>query len=103
MRFISRLITVFLVCLLPMASVAQEQPKDKAPATTRAHKKAAKAKWKQQRKDEKAHKKMVKQHHKRLQTKKTRKEMRKERRKGEKARKNKREFFLVRWFKNRHR
>ena len=48
------------------------------------------------------HKKDVKAHHKRLQTKKTRKEMRKEKRKSEKLKTNKREFFLIRWFKYKH-
>ena len=45
---------------------------------------------------------MVKDHHKKIQTKQTRKTMRKEKRKGEKARQNKREFFLIRWFKYRN-
>jgi hypothetical protein len=101
MKFLSRILTLLLIALLPLQALPQEQTKDKAPATSRAQKKAAKKKWKEQRKMEKEHKKAVKQHHKRLQTKKTRKEMRKERRKGEKMRQNKREFFLVRWFKNR--
>ncbi len=102
MRLIARLITVFLVCLLPLATIAQEQTKDKAPPTSRTQKRAAKKKWKEQRKMEMQHDKSVKEHHKKLQTKQTRKTMRNEKRKGEKLRKNKREFFLVRWFKNRH-
>ncbi len=103
MRYFFRIITAMLICLLPLTTLAQEQTKDKAPATSRAQKKAAKKKWKEQRKMEKEHAKAVKKHHKRIQEKKTRKVMRKERRKGEKMRKNKREFFLIRWFKNRHR
>ncbi len=103
MRIFFRIITAFLICLLPLAGLAQEQTKDKAPATSRVQKKAAKKKWKEKRKMEKEHAKSVKKHHKRIQQKKTRKEMRIEKRKGEKMRKNKREFFLVRWFKNRHR
>ena len=81
---------------MPLSALSQEQTKDKAPATSKAQRKIAKAKWKQQRKDEHDHKKMVRQHHKKIQTKKTRKEMRKEKRKGDKLRKNKREFFMIR-------
>jgi hypothetical protein len=100
MKNIKKYLFFLLVCLIPMAAVAQEQTKDKAPATSRAHKKAAKAKWKEDRRIEKANKKAVKEHHKRLQTKETRKRMKQEHRKGEKMRANKKEFFLVRWIKN---
>lgn len=101
MKKFSSKIILLLICLLPLASFTQEAaPKDKAPATSKAHKKAAKQKWKEQRKLEKDQKKAVKQHHKRIQTKETRKNMHKEKRKGEKMRANKKEFFLIRWFKN---
>jgi hypothetical protein len=102
MKSYFRIVIVFFVFLMPLSVVAQEKTKDKAPASTRAQRKIAKQKWKQQRKDDRAQKKMVKEHHKKLQTKQTRKVMRKERRKGEKARGNKREFFLIRWFKYKH-
>ena len=99
MRTISKKLFFLFICFLPLVSLSQEAPKDKAPATSRAQRKAAKQKWKEQRKIDMQQKKAVKQHHKRIQTKKTRKEMRKERKKGDKLRANKREFFLIRWFK----
>lgn len=102
MRSYLRIFALFFIFLLPLSVAAQEKPKDKAPASTRIQRKAAKAKWKQQRKDDRDHKKMVKEHHKRIQTKETRKNMRREKRKSEKARQNKREFFLIRWFKYRN-
>ena len=96
-------IVLLLLCLFPLIGIAQEKApaKDKAPASSRIQRKTAKKKWKEQRKNEMAQKKAVKQHHKRLQTKETRKRMKRERKKGEKMRTNKREFFLIRWFRNR--
>lgn len=101
MRSLYRKLIFLLICLMPLAVSAQEAPaKDKAPATSRAQKKKAKKKWKEQRRVEKAEKKAIKAHHKRLQTKDTRKRMKQERKKGEKMRANKKEFFIVRWFKS---
>ena len=103
MKHFFRKFILLSICLMPFAVIAQEaKSKDKPPASSRAQRKAAKLKWKEQRKEDMEHKKMVKEHHKRLQTKKTRKEMRKEKRKSEKLKTNKREFFLVRWFKYKH-
>lgn len=102
MKNISKFIFLFFVFLMPASIIAQDAPKDKAPATSRVQRKAAKKKWKEQRKLEMDQKKAVKQHHKRIQTKETRKRMRKEKKKSDKMRANKREFFLVRWFKFRH-
>ncbi|MDQ3047472.1 MAG: hypothetical protein M3R27_08005 [Bacteroidota bacterium] len=100
LRSIFKKIVLLLICMLPLLSYSQEQTsKDKSPATSKAQRKKAKQKWKEQRKIEKQSKKAVKEHHKRLQTKETRKKMKRERRKGEKMRGNKREFFLIRWFK----
>jgi hypothetical protein len=103
MRSILRLFILLFICALPIGTIAQEKTKDKAPATSRVQKKAAKKKWKEHRKQEMQQKKAVKEHHKRLQTKQTRKGMRREKRKSEKLRGNKREFFLIRWFKYKHR
>lgn len=101
MRPLYRKLLFLLICLMPLSFVAQEAaPKDKAPATSKAKKKAMKKKWKEQRKIEKAEKKAVKAHHKRIQDKETRKRMKKERRKGDKMRANKKEFFLFRWIKS---
>lgn len=101
MNSLFRKIILLLIILAPVSVLAQEQKseKDKAPASTHAQRKAAKHKWKEQRKIEMEEKKAIKEHHKRLQTKETRKRMRKEKRKGNKMRANKKEFFLVRWFK----
>lgn len=101
MNSLFRKIILLLIILAPVSVLAQEQKseKDKAPASTHAQRKAAKKKWKEQRKIEMQEKKAIKEHHKRLQTKETRKRMRKEKRKGNKMRANKKEFFLVRWFK----
>ncbi len=101
MNTILRKIILFLICLMPFFVIAQEQKseKNKAPASTRAQRKSAKHKWKEGRKIEKEQKKAIKEHHKRIQTKETRKTMRKQKRKGERMRANKKESFLVRWFK----
>jgi uncharacterized protein YlxW (UPF0749 family) len=102
MKKIYKILLFILICLLPAVAISQEKTKDKPPPTSRFKQKAAKKKWKEQRKLERQQAKAVKDHHKRIQTKKTRKEMRKTRKKGDKARGNKREFFLVRWFKYRN-
>ena len=94
---------LLLICLMPLAVTAQEaKSKDKAPASTRAQRKAAKQKWKEERQAEMEQKKAVKAHHKRIQTKQTRKQMRREKRKSDKLKENKRDFFLIRWFKYKH-
>ncbi|MGQ0827707.1 MAG: hypothetical protein ACT4ON_04870 [Bacteroidota bacterium] len=103
MKLLFRICVLVFICLMPLGGTAQEaKSKDKPPASSRAQRKAAKEKWKEQRQADKEHKKAVKAHHKRLQSKNTRKQMKKEKRKSEKLKANKREFFLVRWFKNRH-
>lgn len=86
---------------MPLIISAQEaQPtKDKAPATSRTQRKKAKQKWKENRKIERGQAKAVKEHHKHLQTKKTNRRMRAEKRRSERLRTNKKEFFIVRWFK----
>jgi hypothetical protein len=90
-----------MIFLVPLMMHGQEQKptQDKAPASSRAQRKVAKQKWKEQRKVDMEEKKAVKEHHKRLQTKQTRKRMKQEKKKGDKMRANKKEFFLVRWFK----
>lgn len=103
MKLFFRSFILLFFCLMPFIGIAQEaKSKDKPPASSRAQRKVAKQKWKEQRQADKEHKKAVKAHHKRLQTKNTRKQMKKEKRKSEKLKANKREFFLVRWFKNRN-
>lgn len=100
MKFL-KYILFLLVLISSVEIVAQEAApkKSESPATTRAKRKKAKQKWKEQRKIEMEQKKAVKQHHKRIQTKETRKRMKRERRKSDNLRKNKKEFFLIRWFR----
>ena len=101
MKAVLRKIILVLICLMPFVGYAQDATptKDKAPATSRAQRKKAKQKWKENRKLERSQAKAIKEHHKHLQTKKTNKRMRREKRKSEKLRTNKKEFFIVRWFK----
>jgi len=101
MKTFLRNIILVLICVMPLILSAQEaqSTKDKAPATSRVQRKKAKQKWKENRNIERAQKKAVKEHHKNLQTKQTNKRMRKEKRRSEKLRTNKKEFFIVRWFK----
>lgn len=96
-----KLILLLIIVIAPLSILGQEQKseKDKAPASTHSQRKAAKQKWKEQRKTEMQEKKAIKEHHKRIQTKETRKRMRKEKHMGDKMRANKKEFFLIRWFK----
>ncbi len=67
--------------------------------SSRIKRKKAKAEWKAKRKEERADKKSVSDHEKALQTKATRKRMHKDQRKANRINANKREFFIVRWFK----
>jgi len=103
MKIFFRKIILLLICLGPTIVFAQDGPpskeKDKAPASSRAQRKKAKQKWKEDRAIERGQAKAVKEHHEQLQTKKTNKRMLKEKRKSERLRSNKKEFFLVRWFK----
>jgi hypothetical protein len=101
MKSLYKKLILLFICFLPLTMLAQEQAKekDKAPATSRAQRKAAKKKWKEHRKIEMDQKKAVKQHHKRIQSKDTRKRMKKEKKRSDKLRSNKREFFLIRWFR----
>jgi hypothetical protein len=93
-----------VIFLIPFTIVAQEAmvkaEKDKAPATSRAQRKKAKKKWKENRKSELGQKKAVKEHHKRLQTKETRKRMKREKRKSERLRAGKKESFFEKMFRH---
>lgn len=103
MKAFFRKIILICICLVPFVINAQEAPQkaDKAPANSRAQRKKAKQKWKENRKAEMDQKKAVKNHHKQLQTKETRKRMKREKRKAERLRTNKKESGIVRWFKYR--
>ena len=80
------------------AAPATQQNKQ-APLSKRAQYKKGRAEWKEQRRLERENKAKIKEHDKRIQTKKTRKQMRETRRKANLVNGNKREFFLIRWFK----
>lgn len=103
MKSVFRKIILSFILMMPLVVVAQDaQPKtEQSPATSRAKRKKAKQKWKEDRKMEMEQKKAIKEHHKRLQTKETRKRMKREKRKAEKLRANKKESRIVRWFKYR--
>lgn len=91
-----------LILILPIALFAQDNSgnseQQKTP-TSRAQRKLAKQKWKEERAKKRDDRKMVKQHHKRLQTKTVQKRMKKNKKKSERVNDNRREFFLKRWFK----
>lgn len=104
-RAFFRKLILLLICLAPLAAIAQEpkqgSDKGQSPATTRAQRKKLKKKWKEDRRIERDEKKAIKEHHKRIQSKETLKRMKKERKKGDKLRANKREPWIVRKFKYR--
>ena len=103
MKSVVKKIIVVLICLLPFTMVAQEtKPENKGAVSSKVQRRAAKQKWKDQRKMERAQKKSVEAHHKRLQSKNTLKSMKREKRKSDRLRENKRESIWVRWFKYKH-
>ena len=103
MKTVVKKVIVLFICLLPLSMVAQDTKLEKKGAVSaKVQRKAARQKWKDQRKLERAQKKAVEAHDKRLQTKKTRKRMKQEKKKSDRLRENKREFFLVRWFRYKH-
>ena len=93
---------LFLLIWFSGGAFGQENPgggdKSKVPSNGRIQKKAARKKWKEQRKHEKAEKKAVRKKQKQLQTKKTRKRMKRDKRKAMRNNQHKKEFFLKRWF-----
>lgn len=105
MKPIFRKIILAFIFMLPFMAFSQEAmvkaEKEKAPASSRAQRKKAKQKWKEQRKGEMDQRKAVKEHHKKLQDKATRKRMKKEKKKAERLRANKKESGFVRWLKYR--
>jgi len=98
-----RKIILLLICWAPFFMYAQEaapaKAKDDAPVTTRAQRKKAKQKWKEDRIIDRGQKKAITEHDKHLQTKKTLKRMRQEKRKSDRLRANKKKPAIVRWFK----
>ena len=100
------LFVCLFIFLIPVFGLSQEassaKDKAKAPASARAQHREAKKKWKVSRMIEMEQKRAIKENDKRLQTKATLKRMRQTKRKSERMRNNRKEFFLVRWFKYKH-
>ena len=85
-----------------MVEAQEKKQESKGAISAKVQRRAARQKWKDQRKTERAQKKAVAAHHKRLQTKKTLKSMKQQKKKSDRLRDNKREPFFVRWFKFKH-
>jgi len=100
-------IQLFLFFLFIFSVPAFSQPNNTGAKTekkndvvsAKAKRKKNKAEWKAKRKTEHSDRKAVRQHDKEIQTKGTRKRMRQSRHKAALNNQNKREFFLIRWFK----
>jgi hypothetical protein len=75
----------------------------KTPGTSKMQRKAARKKWKEERKQERMHRKAVKKKQKQLQTKKTLRRMKRDKRKAMRNNQHKQEFFLKRWFSKKQR
>ncbi len=100
--FIKKII-LLLICLLPVTMIAQEKkPENKGAISSHAQRRAARQKWKDQRRQERAEKKAISDHAKRLQSKQTLKRMKQEKKKSDRLRNNKKESFFVRLFKYKH-
>lgn len=100
--FLPLFILFFLFASVPAFS--QDKPDAKTEKkndveSSRIKRKKAKAEWKAKREEERADKKSVRDHEKALQTKATRKRMHKDQRHANRINQNKKEFFLIRWFK----
>lgn len=74
-------------------------PKEKSVKSERRIRKELRREATEKRRKERAERKAIKKHHKRLQTKKVRKRMKSSRKSANRYNENKREFFLIRWFK----
>ena len=99
LKIILFLLFVFSVPVFSQTGGDSGAEKKNDVANAKAKRKKNKTEWKAKHKTERADKKAVKAHEKRLQTKNTRKRMRQDRHKAAMHNQNKREFFLVRWFK----
>ncbi len=97
-----RLTLIILSCLALHTMPAQDKgtgPKEKTLKSERKVRRELRAEAKEKRRKERAERKAVKNYHKRLQTKEVRKRMKASRKTAIRHNQNKREFFLVRWFK----
>ena len=97
--FLKLFLLFFLFVSAPAFSQETKADKKNDVENARAKRKKAKAEWKAKRAEERSDKRAVRNHEKRLQTKATRKRMHKDQRHANRINQNKREFFLIRWFK----
>jgi hypothetical protein len=88
------------LCLNIPAQDKKTGPKEKTFKQELKSNKQVRKEARERKKMERAERKAIKKYHKRLQTKKVRKRMKSNRRKTARYNDNKREFFLIRWFKN---
>jgi|JI8StandDraft_1071087.scaffolds.fasta_scaffold318017_1 uncharacterized membrane protein len=96
---------LILFFLLSLVVSAQDKgkagPKEKTVKEEIKSNRQMRRESREKRKMEKAERKAIKKYHKRLQTKKVRKRMKSSRKSAARYNDNKRDFFLVRWFKKR--
>ena len=93
------LLLFFFISVPAFSQDGGKESKKNEVENRKAKRKKAKAEWKARREKERGEKNAVKSHEKRLQTKETRKRMKKNRQKAARVNGNKREFFIIRWFK----
>ncbi len=104
MKKIAAIFSVFVFLLIVNPVNGQDTgnggspDKQKPVQSKREQRKAARKKWREDRKLEKMEKKVVRKKQKQLQTKKTYKRMKRDKRKAMRNNAHKREFFLKRWF-----
>ena len=102
MKTLTKLFFLLLITFtIPVFSQSSDTKAEKKSdvMSARVKRKKDKAEWKAKRKSERSERKSIRSHDKRLQTKETRKRMRKDRHKAALVNQNKREFFLIRWFR----
>ena len=94
-------ICLFLLsaCFLLPAQGGSTGPKEKSFREEMKSDRQVRKERREKKKLEKEERKAIEKHHKRIQTKAVRKRMKASRRKSKRYNDNKREFFLVRWYK----
>ena len=97
--FLGIIVPLFLIFSTPLFSQTKSEEKRTDVESAKAKRKKDKKIWKERRKEERGEKQAVKSHNKSLQTKETRKRMRKNKSKANRRNENKKEFYLIRYFK----
>lgn len=95
-------IVYLILMLVPVWVFAQEKgtgPREKSIKMEMKSNRQMRFEKREQRQKERAERKAIKAYHKRLQTKKVRKRMKASSRKATRYNENRREFFLLRWFR----